>query len=121
MQPENALLWEVSISEFLIVTVVIGGGLAYMIGRSTALTWNGWGLTTFYTLLLTLAARFFHFSLFHGTFFLPFETAGTALYYAVIDFVVLFAFAALGRQVTRARQLRGQYGVLRESDGTPAR
>jgi hypothetical protein len=111
MQPEMALLWEVSIAEFLIVTVVIGGALAYMIGRSTALTWSSWGVMTFYTVLLTFAARFIHYSLFDGTFFLPVETLGTALYYAVIDFVVLFAFAALGRQATRRSQFARQYGM----------
>ena len=115
MEPDMALLWEVSIVEFIIVTLVLGGALAYMIGRSTALTWNGWGLMIFYTLLLTFAARFIHYALFDGTFFLPVETLGTALYYAVVDFVLLFALATLGRKLTRARQFSRQYGVLQGS------
>lgn len=119
MQPEMALLWEVSFVEFLIVTCVIGGALAWMIGRSTAITWSGWGLMTFYTALLMLAARFIHYALFDGTFFLPAETAGTALYYAFIDFVVLMIFAAAGRQVTRREQMARQYGFLLRADRTP--
>lgn len=107
-----SLLWEVSVIEFVLVTVALGGGLAYMVGRSTALTWSGWGLMIFYTLLVTGAARFIHFSLFGGTFFLPFETIGIALYYTVIDFIVLLAFAALGRSWTRRLQTERQYGFL---------
>lgn len=117
MQPEMALLWEVSLVEFMIVTVVIGGGLATMIGRSTALTWSPVALMVFYTALLTFAARFFHFSLFDGTFFLPFETLGTALHYALIDFLVLLAFATLGRQMQRRRQFARQYGRLETRTG----
>lgn len=111
-QPEMALLWEVTFFEFLVVSVVIGGGLAYMIGRSTAITWGGWGLMTFYVALLTVAMRFIHYSLFDGTFFLPPATAGTALYYAAIDFLVLMAFATFGRLWTRRLQTGRQYGFL---------
>lgn len=116
MQREMALLWEVSLVEFLLVTVVLGGALAYMIGRSTALTWNGWGLMAFYTALLTIAARFIHYSLFGGSFFLPPETFGTGIYYALVDYIALFAFAALGRVVTRKRQMSRQYGFLRSAE-----
>ena len=82
MQPQMSLLWEVAFPEFLFVTVILGGGGAWMIGRSTALTWSGWGLMAFYVLLLTVAVRFIHFSLFGGSFFLPPATFGTGLYYA---------------------------------------
>jgi hypothetical protein len=117
MEPEMSLLWEVSLVEFVLVTVVMGGALAYMIGRSTALTWSGWGLLAFYTFLLTFAVRFIHFSLFDGTFFLPPATVGTAIYYGLIDFAVLFAFAAAGRQITRSKQTARQYGFLRRAAG----
>ncbi|KQT88310.1 DUF6867 family protein [Aurantimonas sp. Leaf443] len=112
MQPEMALLWEVSIAEFLFVTVILGGGGAWMVGRSTALTWSGWGLMAFYILLLTVAVRFIHFSLFGGSFFLPVSTLGTALHYALVDYVVLLAIAAAGRSLMRSRQMARQYGFL---------
>lgn len=114
MQPEMALLWEVSLFEFILVTLVIGGGMAFMIGRSTAITWSGWGLMAFYVLLLTIAVRFIHFSLFNGTFFLPLDTLPTALHYAVVDYVVLFVLAALGRVRTRSLQTARQYRFLKQ-------
>ncbi|HEY9057652.1 MAG TPA: hypothetical protein VIN77_10920 [Aurantimonas sp.] len=115
MEAEMNLLWEVALPEFLFVTVILGGGGAWMIGRSTALTWSGWGVMAFYVLLLTFAVRFIHFSLFGGSFFLPLSTLGVALYYAVIDYIVLFALAAGGRSYMRNRQMSRQYGVLRNN------
>ena len=112
MPPEMSLLWEVSWIEFLVVTIALGGGGAWMIGRSTAIGWSGWGLLVFYVLLLTVAARFNHFSLFGGSFFLPASTLGTALHYALVDFVILMAIAAAGRQFMRNRQRARQYGFL---------
>ena len=107
-----ALLWEVSLAAFLLVTVVLGGGGAWMIGRSTALTWSGWGLMAFYVFLLMIAVRFIHFSLFGGSFFLPVSDLGIAVYYAAIDYAVLFAFSAAGRGRMRKHQMTRQYGVL---------
>lgn len=115
MTPEMGLLWEVSLVEFIIVTVVIGGGLAFAVGRSTAQSWSGWGFLVFGIALLTIAIRFLHFSLFHGTFFLPPATFGTALHYGLVDFVVLLAFGALGRATMRASQMARQYRFLSTS------
>ena len=112
MPPEMSLLWEVSWIEFVIVTIALGGGGAWMIGRSTAIGWSGWGLLVFYVALLTIAARFIHFSLFGGTFFLPAGTEATAMHYALVDFVILMAIAACGRQFFRTRQRARQYGFL---------
>ena len=114
MAPELALLWEVSLAEFIFVTITLGGGGAWMIGRSTALTWSGWGLLAFYLLLLNIAVRFIHFSLFGGSFFLPFSTFDTALHYAIVDYLVLFAIAAAGRSYVRNRQMARQYGFLHQ-------
>lgn len=105
-------IWEVSLVDFLLVTVFLGGGAAWLTGRASALVWAPWRLLVIYIVLLTFAARFIHFSLFHGSFFLPLETFGTALYFGVIDFIILMAAAALGRQITRARQMSSQYNFL---------
>ncbi|WAP69466.1 DUF6867 family protein [Jiella pelagia] len=112
MTPEMGIIWEVTFWEFLFVTVILGGGGAWMIGRSTALTWSGWGLLAFYLVLLALAVRFIHFALFNGTFFLPVSTFGTGLYYGIIDYIVLVAIAAAGRTVVRKQQMSRQYGFL---------
>ncbi|MBO0905271.1 DUF6867 family protein [Jiella sonneratiae] len=106
------ILWEVSFWEFFFVTILLGGGGAWMIGRSTALTWSGWGLLAFYVLLLAIAVRFIHFSLFHGTFLLPPTGFKTGLYYGVVDYIVLFAIAAAGRLYVRGLQMSRQYGFL---------
>ncbi len=110
-------IWEVSLVDFLLVTVFLGGGAAWLTGRATALTWDSWRLLVIYVLLLTVATRFIHFSLFHGSFFLPWATFGEALYFSVVDFIILMAAAALGRQLTRARQMSAQYHFLYDRAG----
>ena len=110
-------IWEVSLADFLLVTVFIGGGASWLTGRATAITWSPWWLLVIYIVLLTAAARFIHFSLFEGTFFLPPEAFMTALYYTGVDFIILMAAAALGRQITRARQMSTQYHFLYDRAG----
>jgi hypothetical protein len=111
------MIAEVSLIDFLLVSVFLGGGAAWLTGRATARTWNPWWLLVVYVLLLTGATRFIHFSLFGGSFFLPPATFWTALYFAGVDFLVLMLAAALGRQTTRARQMSAQYGFLFERSG----
>jgi hypothetical protein len=111
------MIWEVSLIEFVFITGILGGGAAWMTGRVTALTWSSWLRLVVYILLLTLALRFIHFSLFSGTFLLPFSTFATGFYYSVIDFIVLIAFATLGRRMTRAAQMATQYGFLYDRTG----
>jgi len=110
-------IWEASLFDFILVTVILGGGAAWLTGRATALTWTSWRLLVLYMILLTIAVRFIHFSLFHGTFFLPPATFATAFYFAVIDFIILMAAAALGRRLTRARQMTMQYQFLYDRAG----
>lgn len=110
-------LWEDSFFEFLRITVILGGGAAWLTGRATARTWSSYWKLILYVVLLTIALRFIHFSLFDGTFFLPLHRFVTATYYAGIDFVVLLLAAALGRRVTRAHQMTRQYGFLYEPAG----
>jgi hypothetical protein len=108
-------LWEVSLFEFVRVTIVLGGGAAWLTGRATARAWSPWWKLVLYVALLTIALRFIHFSLFEGTFFLPLGDFWTALYFAAIDFVVLMIAAIAGRKVTRAGQMARQYGFLSEA------
>ncbi len=111
------MIWEISLIEFILVTGILGGGTAWITGRATALTWGPWLQLVFYILLLTLALRFIHFSLFSGTFLLPYSTLATGLYYYAVDFIVLIAFATLGRRMTRAAQMATQYGFLYDRAG----
>lgn len=97
----NGPLWEVSIWEFLVVTVLLGGGAAFMTGRAIALSWlENWRLFL-YIAILNLAVRFIHFSLFEGTLL--------SLHYYIVDLAVLLIIAFVGKRSTRAYQMATQY------------
>jgi hypothetical protein len=104
MEHQNTLIWEVTVWEFLLVTVVLAGAAAYMTGRSVASSWLGYKHLVGYMVLLAAATRFIHFALFSGTLISP--------YYYLVDFVVLVAIAVIGFRVTRSRQMAQQYGFL---------
>jgi hypothetical protein len=105
-------LWEISLFEFIRVTVILGGGAALLTGRATARSWSPWWQLVLYVAMLTVALRFIHFALFEGTFFLPLSDFATALHFGLVDFVVLMLAATIGRRVTRSRQMARQYGFL---------
>ena len=109
MENANSLLWEVSIWEFLLVTVVLAGGTGYLTGRAVARTWRSNATLVGYMVLLALATRFIHFALFNGTLL--------SLHYLLVDLVVIVAIAFLGKRITRAGQMARQYGFLYEKKG----
>jgi hypothetical protein len=98
---DMSFLWEVSIWEFLFVTVILAGGAAFLTGRSVARAWEGDARLVFYMVLLTAATRFIHFALFNGTLL--------SVHYFIVDFVVLTAIAFIGKRMTRAGQMATQY------------
>jgi len=101
MEHNPTFLWEVSFSEFLLVTVVLGGGAGWLTGRAIARSWlTNWHLLV-YMILLACAVRFIHFSLFEGTLL-------TAWYY-LVDLAVLLIIAFAGKRYTRAGQMGTQY------------
>lgn len=96
------ILWEEeSFWVFVVVTVILGGGAAYLAGRAMALTWRPLGMVVLYMAVLALAVRFFHYALFGGTLL--------SIHYWFVDFVVLVILGGLGFRVTRARQMSTQY------------
>ena len=109
--------WEDSLSEFIGVTGILGGGAAWLTGRATALTWSPYWKLFLYVVLLTIALRFIHYSLFGGTFFLPPVAFWRAFEFATVDFIILLIAATLGRRITRAGQMARQYGFLYEPTG----
>lgn len=104
-----SLLWEVSLGAFLLVTLFVGGGAAWMSGRGIALTWRPMSQILVYMVLLSAAVRFLHFSLFEGTLL--------SLHYYLVDFVILLAICWLGHRHTRAEQMARQYHWLYEKVG----
>jgi NO-binding membrane sensor protein with MHYT domain len=94
---------------FVLVTVIMGGGAAWLAARAIASTWRPWWHVAFYMLILGLAVRFIHFALFEGTLLSP-------QFYAV-DAVVCLIFGFLGYRATRAAQMTTQYGWINERGG----
>lgn len=97
-------IWEVSLLEFLLVTVFLAGGAAYMTGRATARTWAPVSSLIVYLILLAAATRFIHYALFSGTLL--------TLWYYCVDLLVLLAIGFFGRQRTRSVQMATQYSFM---------
>jgi hypothetical protein len=91
---------------FLIMTVVIGGGAAFMAGRALASKWRPWQMAVLYMIPLGLALRFFHYALFTGDLL--------SLHYFITDTLVLIAGVGLGYRLTRVSQMVTQYPWLYE-------
>ena len=92
------------LGSFLLVTIVLGGGAAWLAGRAIAQTWRPWWCVIAYMLILGLAVRFIHFALFAGTLL--------SLHFYAVDSAVLILLAGLGFHVTRGRQMARQYAFL---------
>ncbi|MBN9063874.1 MAG: hypothetical protein BGP06_02565 [Rhizobiales bacterium 65-9] len=106
---QGVLYEEDSLFVFLLVTVAMGGWLAWMTGRALALTWRGPAKVAAAMLPLAFAVRFIHMALFGGTLIEP--------HYYVVDLVVLLVFGLLGYRRTRVAQMVTQYRWLYERDG----
>lgn len=102
-------IWEVNLPEFLLVTVALGGGAAWLTGRACALSWLPRYQLAWYVLLLTCATRFIHYALFSGTLLTG--------WYFLVDFLVVLAIGFYARRYTRARQMARQYPFLFERRG----
>jgi hypothetical protein len=94
---------------FLLVTVAMGGGAAWLAGRAIAATWRPWQHVAGYMLILGIAVRFIHFALFEGTFLSP--------HYYAVDTVICLIFGLLGFRITRAAQMATQYGWINARSG----
>jgi hypothetical protein len=100
---------ERSLGIFLLVTVALGGGAAWLTGRANALNWRPrWQLVLF-MLILAAAVRFMHFALFDSTLL--------SLHYYLVDAAVCLVFGLLGFRVMRATQMVTRYGWLNMRSG----
>lgn len=87
---------------FLLCTVLLGCGAAYVMGRAVAETWRPiWQVAT-YAILLGLVVRFMHFALF--------EEALLSARNFLIDVALLLVAGLAGYLAARRRQMAGQYG-----------
>lgn len=103
------MMGEASLADFLLVSLFLGGGAAWLTGRAVAKGWGSFWKLLLYCILLTVAVRFCHYALFEDAMFV----AGPAL----VEFVLLISIAALGFRSLRQRQMTQQYGWLYAADG----
>jgi hypothetical protein len=104
-----SLFVEDNLQVFIIMTVIIGGGAAFLAGRALAGKWRPIWMGVAYMMLMGLALRFFHYALFSGDLL--------SLHYYLTDTAVLIAFALLGYRLTRVKQMVKQYPWLYERAG----
>jgi hypothetical protein len=94
------------ILQFIFLTLLLGGWLAFMTGRAFASTWRGYVMLIVSLLFLGLVVRFIHFSV-----------AGAELFnlkFYIIDTICLLFIGIIGFQVTRVKQMTLQYWWLYE-------
>ena len=114
------LIVETSYTAFLLVTVALGGGAAFLTGRGLAHAWKSYGRLVLYMFLLAAAVRFLHWGLFLDATFASWRNMQGSLlspHYYLVDSIVLIAAASLGFRLERARQMATQYGWLYERTG----
>jgi small-conductance mechanosensitive channel len=106
----NGIIYEEDyIGLFLLVSVFMGGGAAWLAGRAIASTWRPWWHVAGYMLILGAAVRFIHFALFEGTLL--------SLQFYTVDTVVCLIFGFLGYRATRAGQMTTQYSWINTRAG----
>jgi hypothetical protein len=102
---------------FLFITLIAGGGAAFMIGRAAAKQWKPFWHAALQIMLLSAAIRFLHWGLFAGATLASWRQAQgslLSLHYYLADVAVLMIFAALGFKLQRRAQMLRQYGWLTE-------
>jgi NO-binding membrane sensor protein with MHYT domain len=92
---------EDSFGVFLLISMLLGGGAAWLAGRAIASTWRPWWHVAFYMLILGVAVRFLHFALFDATLLSP--------QYYLVDTGVCLGLGFLGFRTARAAQMATQY------------
>ncbi|MBC8129550.1 MAG: hypothetical protein H7Y08_04425 [Rhizobiaceae bacterium] len=106
---QGILYEETSVLSFLFLTVVLGGGTAWMTGRACARTWKPVAVLILYVLLLGAAVRFIHYAVFGGTLL-------SAQYY-IADTIILMIIGLVAFRFTRTDQMVSQYYWLYTRSG----
>jgi hypothetical protein len=104
-----SLFTEGSLGVFVLLTVILGGGAAFLAGRSLAKDWRS--LTSLLVFMLPLGAgvRFLHFALFQHPLF--------SLSHFITTTLILMGLALLGYRLKRVSQMITQYPWLYERSG----
>jgi hypothetical protein len=94
---------------FLLLTIIIGGGAAFLSGRTMAREWRPLMQLVLFMVPLTAGVRFLHFALYQEELF--------SLSHFLASAVFLVACAVLGYRLKRADQMVAQYPWLYERSG----
>ncbi len=100
---------EHSLGVFFLVSVLMGGGAAWLAGRAVAATWRAWWHVALYMLPLSFAVRFIHFAVFDSKFL--------SLHYYLVDYAVCLGFGYFGFRLMRVKQMVTRYGWINERTG----
>ena len=100
---------EDSLWTFVLVSLILGGGAAWLSGRAIAQTWRPLWQVFVYSLILGAVVRFIHFSLFGGTLL--------SGYYYMVDTILLMILGSLGFRAARVAQMLTQYRWINTPDG----
>ena len=104
-----SLFLEDNLWVFLLLTIVLGGGAAFIAGRSLAKDWRPVGSVILFMIPLGAGVRFLHFALFQQQLF--------SLTYFISHTLIFMAFAILGYRLKRVSQMVTQYPWLYERSG----
>jgi hypothetical protein len=105
----SSFLTEGSIGVFFLLTVILGGGAAYLAGRSLAKDWRPISSLMVFMIPLGAGVRFLHFALFQHALF--------SLTHFITTTLILMGFAILGYRLKRVSQMVTQYPWLYERTG----
>jgi hypothetical protein len=98
-----------SIAQVLLITLVLGGGCAWLAGRAIAATWQRIWVAIAAAFPIAAAVRFVHFALFDETLLAPKSY--------LLEAAIMLAVICLSFQRTRALQMVRQYYWLYEPNG----
>jgi hypothetical protein len=98
-----------SMIAFFFVNVALGGGAAWLAGRAIAATWRPWWDVVKYMLLLGIAVRFIHYSLYQGVFL--------SLHYYLVDASVCLIFGLMSFRLKRVQQMVTCYNWINQRSG----
>lgn len=111
------ILWEKSFLAFAFITLLAGGGAAFLTGQAMARGWKPYRQAVLYTLILAAAVRFLHWGLFSGATYASWRASqGTllSLHYYIADALVLLLAMTIGFRLQRTHQMARQYHLLYE-------
>ena len=99
-------LYDNSAFAFIVVTLILGGGAAWLTGRALAQSWQPLWKALGYCIILALPVRFLHFALGDGTLL--------SWHYFLVDAAILIAIGYLSYRVAQTNSMVTQYPWLYE-------